>query len=385
MVAMRREDGTYTTPQFKKKPAAAAAMPNWMWPVAVTLVCIAAIGVGGFLYFNKIEKPGASKVAASTPATPAPSSPERVPPAPAPAPAATATPAPAPAPAPPPPPSPPPIPPTEKFAAETVPFVTDRFRLALAKDYTPAADYKALALVVTGNNAFVTGQQNEEAARSSALEQCQKKADAVQPPRKCELYAVGNIVVYPHGRPPMPPTPWVKHDQIIEKPFAAKDVPLARDSGKTRLESGYTTGRKTKAIALGPGGQFFFYTNQESAEEATRRTLEGCGAVAGVPCMIVALDDGFVVPVPTTLKATGFFRATGTSSIAPDSRQDVARRLTEASTGWNAVAVGASGRPGLALGASNEQDAVNDALGNCVKHDSDCHVIAIGPFSVGPN
>jgi adenylate cyclase len=24
-------------------------------------------------------------------------------------------------------------------------------------------------------------------------------------------------------------------------------------------------------------------------------------------------------------------------------------------------------------------------LGNCVKHDSDCHVIAIGPFAVGPN
>jgi class 3 adenylate cyclase len=23
--------------------------------------------------------------------------------------------------------------------------------------------------------------------------------------------------------------------------------------------------------------------------------------------------------------------------------------------------------------------------GNCVKHDSDCHVIAIGPFAVGPN
>src|ERR1700749_3925341 len=34
MVAMPREDGSYTTPQVKKKPAAAAAMPNWMWPVA---------------------------------------------------------------------------------------------------------------------------------------------------------------------------------------------------------------------------------------------------------------------------------------------------------------------------------------------------------------
>jgi stage V sporulation protein SpoVS len=37
------------------------------------------------------------------------------------------------------------------------------------------------------------------------------------------------------------------------------------------------------------------------------------------------------------------------------------------------------------LKAASEQAAVNGALAECVKHDSDCHVIAIGPFSVGPN
>ena len=37
IVAMRREDGTYATPQFKKPlpPRPAAAGPHWMWPVAV--------------------------------------------------------------------------------------------------------------------------------------------------------------------------------------------------------------------------------------------------------------------------------------------------------------------------------------------------------------
>jgi adenylate cyclase len=57
----------------------------------------------------------------------------------------------------------------------------------------------------------------------------------------------------------------------------------------------------------------------------------------------------------------------------------------DASSGWNAVAVGVARRPGLALKAASEPNAVNEALGNCVKHDSDCRVIAIGPFSVGPN
>jgi hypothetical protein len=245
-------------------------------------------------------------------------------------------------------------------------------------------DYKAFALNLNGYNAHVTGQQNEEAARRAALEQCQKRADAAQSTRKCELYAVGNIVIYPHGRPPVPPLPWIRHDPSTERPFAVKEMPLVRDAGKTRLETLYAPGKRTKSIAVGPGGQFIFNFAYDSIEESARRNLETCGAIAGVPCMIVAVDDAFVVSVPTTLKVTGFFRAASNPSIAADARDDVARKFADAA-GWNAVAVGAAGRPGLGLKAANEQNAINDSLGDCVKHDSDCHVIAIGPFTVGPN
>jgi class 3 adenylate cyclase len=365
MVAMRREDGTYSVPQVKKKSGSTTTTPGWMWPLAVMLVCLAAIGVGGFLYFTKMEMPAGPKESSSASNNAAS------------APSILAAPAP-------PPPSSPPIPSTETFAAGKVPFVTDRLRLTLSNEYAPAADYKALALTNSGNNAFVIGQQSEESAKSAALEQCQKRAENLQPLRKCELYAVGNKVVYPHGGPPMPLVPWIKHDPSTEKPFVANDIPIVRDIGKTRIGN-YPTSRKTKAIAIGPGGQFFFLSGQESVEEATRRTLEGCGSLTGVPCMVVALDDVFVVPVPTTLKAVGFFRVEGNSTIAPDTREDAARRLAGAGSGWTAVAVGATGHPGLGLKATNEQDAVNDALANCVKHDSDCHIIAIGPFSVAPN
>jgi adenylate cyclase len=101
--------------------------------------------------------------------------------------------------------------------------------------------------------------------------------------------------------------------------------------------------------------------------------------------MVVAIDDTFVVAVPTTMKVTGFFKAPGNSVIAADARDDVARKLAEANTGWNAVAVGTAGRPGLSLKAESERNAINESLANCVKSDSDCHVVAIGPFSVGPN
>jgi class 3 adenylate cyclase len=382
MVAMRREDGTYAMPQVKK-PAKAqgAAQPNWMWPVAVTVVSLAAIGVGGFLYFTQLETSVPSKVAAPTGVpSPAPSVVAAAPPAPAlPAAAAPATAAAAASP------SPPMVVSSEKLAAASIPFISDKVRATLASDYAPAADFKAFSLNVGGLNAFVTAQPSEEAAKSAAVEQCQKRADAAQSPRKCELYAVGDSVVYAPGRPPMPPLPWIRHDAATEQPFAAKNVPLTRDGGRARLEAVYAPARKNKALALGPGGALFFPIALDSVEEAVRRALESCGGIAGVPCTIVALNDTFVVPIPASLKITGFFKAAGNTMISADARDDVGRRLADASIGWNAVAVGTAGRPGLGLKAATEQAAVNAALAECVKRDSNCQVIAIGPFSVGPN
>jgi adenylate cyclase len=374
---MRREDGTYATPQVKKPAKAeSAAQPNWMWPVAVTVVSLAAIGVGGFLYFTKLETLAPSKVAAPTSV---PSSPALPAAAPTPASAATA------AMVPPPSPSPPMVVSSEKFAAASIPFISDKVRASLASDYAPAADFKAFSLNIGGFNAFVTAQPSEEAAKSAAVEQCQKRADAAQSPRKCELYAVGDTVVYAHGRPPMPPLPWIRHDAATEQTFVAKNVPLTRDGGKVRLENVYAPARKNKALAVGPGGALFFLFALDSVEEAVRRALESCGGIAGAPCMLVALNDNFVVPIPSTLKVTGFFKAAGNTLISADARDDVARRLADAQNGWSAVAVGAAGRPGLGLKAADEQAAVNGALAECVKRDSNCQVIAVGPFSVEPN
>ena len=393
MVAMRREDGTYATPQVKKPAKAQGApQPNWMWPVAVTVVSLAAIGVGGFLYFTKLETSAPSKVAApssvsSSVASPVPPAVAVAPPSPAPPAMAAPTSAPAATAAMVSPPSPtsPMVVSSDKLAAASIPFIGDKARATLASDYVPATDFKAFSLNVGGFSAFVTAQPSEEAAKAAAVEQCQKRADTAQSPRRCELYAVGDTIVYSHGRPPMPPLPWIRHDAVTEQPFVARNVPLTREGGKARLEAVYAPARKHKALALGPGGAFFFPIALDSVEEAVRRALESCGGIAGVPCMLVALNDNFVVPIPTTLKVTGFFKAAGNTVISADARDDVVRRLADASSGWNVVAVGVAGRPGLGLKAATEQDAINAALAECVKRDNNCQVIAIGPFSVGPN
>jgi adenylate cyclase len=362
-----------------------------MWPLVVAVVSVAGIGVTGFLYNTKLKQ---SASVAATPAAAPSAAPSAIPsampsampsaiptataaaPGPMPTQMAKATMAPTPAPS-----SAAPI--SGKFSADSVPFINERVRSFLAGDYSAAGDYKAFALNVGGFTGLALNQASEEAARSMALEQCQKRADAAQSPRRCELYAVGNNIVYTHGKPPMPPLPYFRHDATTERPFASKDFPIVREPQKVRLENMFVPAAKSRSVALGPGGQYFMVLGAASAEDAARRSLESCGAVAGVACLVVAIDDNFVVPIPTLFRITGFFNAASNPSIVADARAEVVRKLGDA-MGWNAVAVGAAGRPGLGLKAADEQAAVNSALTDCAKRDSDCHVIAIGPFTVGP-
>src|ERR1700741_3703183 len=113
---------------------------------------------------------------------------------------------------------------------------------------------------------------------------------------------------------------------------------------------------KPKVLIIGPRGGFHFY-NQESLDEAARRALEACGGSAGVPCLIVAVDGTFAWASSDTKKAGGFFRAASAPTIAPGSRDDVAHRLANAG-GLTAVAVGAAGRAGAIVKASNYQAAI---------------------------
>jgi len=271
----------------------------------------------------------------------------------------------------------------EALVPETIPFVTDRVRATIRNEYMPAADHKALA-ITPGPIGFTSGQADDETAKTVALDICQKRADALPQQRKCELYALGNTVVYAGGRPPMPPVPWVRRDPATTRPLIANDIPLLRQTGKAAVEKNYLAGRAPKALALGPVGGIHFVSNQESADEAVRRVLELCGNIAGVPCLVLAVNDDFVVPIPMTMKVVGFFQPASAPAIAPQLRDDVARRLANGS-GWTAVATGAGGHAGVMLGAANEQDAVAGAMADCAKHDSACRVIGIGPFAVEPN
>jgi class 3 adenylate cyclase len=327
--------------QKKRKPAVSA------WPVAITAASVAAVTVAGAFYFVEMRS-GAPVIPATVAATE---------------------------------PSAPPLP--VALVPEIVPFIGDRQRLAIRTAYMSAPDHKAIA-ISNVQAAFITDQKDDETAKAAALEACHRATEPLIAGLRCEIYAVGNTVVYGRGRPPVPPEPWFVHDPSIETSFAAESVPLVNDFWRGNLKKNYTGGRKPKAFAVSPQGLAALSFGQGSQEEAVRRALELCGSRAGVACVIVGIDDVFVVPIPTTVVVVGLFRAAGNAALVPEARDDVARRLGTASSGWNAVAVGANGRPGLMLRAAGEREAIDGALVDCGRQDRACRVVAIGPFTVEP-
>ncbi len=276
---------------------------------------------------------------------------------------------------------PPALRPPEVLVPEIIPLIADRQRLAIRTAYMSAPDHKAIA-ISNVQASFITDQKDEETAKAAALEACQRVTDTIVQGQRCAVYAVGNIVVYGRGRPPMPPEPWVVHDATIETPFDVESIPLITDQVRQNLRNAFSRSRNAKALAISPQGLAGFYFRQNSPEEAVRRALELCGSRAGVACIIVAVDDAFVVPIPSAMKAVGLFRATANPAIVPEARDDIAHRLSGATSGWSAVAVGAAGRPGLMLRAANERDAIDGALADCARFDRACRVVAIGPFTV---
>jgi adenylate cyclase len=269
---------------------------------------------------------------------------------------------------------------------ELVPFISDDERARLREVYVAAPDYKALAIGPVNVN-FVTGQPDRATAEAAVLNICQQIADRQRdrvglPRSDCELYAVGNEVVSNRGYPPMPVPPWLVRDPTVEVPFELTRVPLLTERRRPFIK-GFQNWRKPRALAMSATGRYGTAIG-ETTEEAIRRALEWCGHYSGLACIIVAVDDVFVLPIPSSMKVVGLVQSGPIDVIAPELRDGVAQRLHNSRSGWNAVAVGASGRTGLKLGAGSEQAAIDGALEACSKQDRDCRVIVLGPFLVAP-
>ncbi len=339
VVALGKADGASASAKSPKRVAP-------LWPVAVTAASLAAIAAVVFLYHPDDQRLGL--IGPPTPPDVAGTEPSKGAPA---------------------------------LVADQVPYISDRERILIRDTYMPAPDHKALAISAY-EAGYSIGQKDDEAARAAALQQCRQLTDTISPGTRCTIYAVGHSVIAPNAHPAMPRQPWLVRDPSIETPFDPDRVPLANEQFLTRLQKGYRTARKVKVAALSTFGRGAVYAAQATVDEAVRRALELCGSRSRFPCIVLAVDDTFVVPIPTTRKITGLFYASASSAIAANAREDVERRLQSSTGGWNAIAVGAARRPGMMLKAASEQQAIDGALAECAQQDRDCRVIALGPFAV---
>ena len=274
-------------------------------------------------------------------------------------------------------------PPASMLVADAVPFITTGEKARIRDEYMPAPGYKALATSLL-HMAFVSGQPSQQAADRAAMDACTELGATSRNKTEvgCELYASGNVVVTRRSRPLMPPEPWLVRNPAVERPFVAAEIPMIDATLVERVNTGYRRASRSKGLVISPTGTWFYTSGQSGPDDAIRRTLERCGYMTASVCMVVAVDDTFVVPVPTSAKVVGFYRPEALFGVQSNARDEVARRLAGAANGWNAVAMGAGGQVGIATGAASERSAHEDALADCAKRDSNCRIAVLGPFLV---
>src|SRR6185312_4958356 len=194
-----------------------------------------------------------------------------------------------------------------ELVPESIPFITAHDKQRIRDEYVTAPDYKALAMTMA-KIAFVSGLTSQEAADKSAMEACEKAntslskgTAAAQSERRCDLYASGNLVVTQFTSPTMPPKPWV--NTSAQRPFVAADIPLLSQELKSTADKRYRGYSRSKALVISPNGRWYATYGQPIADEAMRRTLERCGYYSGSTCLVVAVEETFVIPIPTLARA----------------------------------------------------------------------------------
>jgi hypothetical protein len=91
---------------------------------------------------------------------------------------------------------------------------------------------------------------------------------------------------------------------------------------------------------------------------SSRKSLQHILAFSHTRKAFAAVDDSFVVPILTTMKAVGFSFPAAMPQLRPRCEQISRSGIGNAPNAWNGVAVGADGRPGLMLSAPDEQAAI---------------------------
>lgn len=265
---------------------------------------------------------------------------------------------------------------TQKFDAASVPLVNDFVRSNQLADYEHAPEAKALAISWDGWG-IAFGKDDPETAKREALERCR----AANPTALCNIYAVGNAVVWPPSMLRLPMAVDIRRD-AADAPLTADDIHriLTYASRETiqRAIDRYAAMSNPKVFAIGKAS--YQSSSHATQAEAIRVAIERCSYRDQAPCLLLSVDGQLNVRVPQSRPLNGPFTIAGEREMTEADQKRVAQIY--GGKEWRALARGKRGGWFPVADAPSESAAVDAALAACAQSEHECRLYALGNFRV---
>ncbi len=256
------------------------------------------------------------------------------------------------------------------FDAAKVPLVTDRVRSALS-DFAREPSFKAIAISRIGWG-VASGARDTVSAEREALDRCRKRDQKGD----CRIYALGNRVVWPALRLPLPAD---LHAEPLSEPLVPRELAAVKGAPNAAGLQAYLAEGNHKALAVSDSG-FSSMKDRETQAEAVRLAVERCSDFARVPCLLLSVDGFLAVKIPATHGAVRPFTLAGEADMSEADRARIG--AIYGGKDWRALARGASNKWYAVNGMESETAAVDGAIKACRAEERDCKLWAIGNFRV---
>lgn len=256
------------------------------------------------------------------------------------------------------------------FDAAKIPLVTDRVRSSLA-DFAREPSFKAIAISRIGWG-VVSGAGDTVSAEREALDRCRRRDQKGE----CRIYALGNRVVWPALRLPLPAD---LHTEPLNLPLVPQQLAAVKGVPNAAGLQTYLADSNHKALAISDNG-FSSMKDRETQAEAIRLAVERCSDFARAPCLLLSVDGLLSVRVPAAHGVLRPFTLAGEAEMSEADKQ----RIGEIYRGndWRALARGASHKWYAVNAMESETAAVDGVLRACRAEEQDCRLWAIGNFRV---
>ena len=258
------------------------------------------------------------------------------------------------------------------FDAAAVPLVTDRVRRDLS-DFSREPSFKAIAISRIGWG-IATGARDTISAERGALDLCHKRDQKGD----CRIYALGNRVVWPSLRLPLPAD---LRAEPLDAPLVPNELAAVKGAPNAAGLEAYLADGNHKALAIGDSG-FSSMKGRETRAEAIRLAVERCSDFARAPCLLVSVDGFLSVRIPAAAAHGGLrpFTLAGEAEMSDPDKARIGQIYGGAD--WRALARGASKQWYAVNQMASEAAAVDAALKACHAAEPDCKLWAIGNFRV---